>query len=341
MSERHSFDGARLESYLAARLPQWRGPLQVRQFNGGQSNPTYLVSGAGQSYVLRSKPAPAAQLLQSAHAIEREFRVMRGLASQGIAVPEVYLLCEDEAIIGRAFFVMQYVTGRIFWDQSLPGFDPADRTALYDEMNRVIAALHQVAPASAGLGDFGKAGNYLQRQIARWTRQYRASATAVIAPMEQLIEWLPDNLPRADDDAIVHGDFRLDNLIFDPHLPKVIAVIDWELSTVGDPLADFSNHCIGWHIAPGEFRGIAGLDLAALGLPPEADYIRRYCERTGRAGIDHWNFYLAYNLFRMAAILQGVYRRGTDGLGASDTAVEHGAKARTLAQLGWHYARKA
>jgi aminoglycoside phosphotransferase (APT) family kinase protein len=193
----------------------------------------------------------------------------------------------------------------------------------------------------AGLGDFGRPGNYFARQIARWSRQYEASATGVIDAMDRLIAWLPGHVPPGEETAVVHGDFRIDNLIFDPHAPRIIAIIDWELSTLGHPLADFSYHCMSWHIAPGGFRGIAGLDLAALGIPTESDYLRRYCERTGRAAIEHWNFYLAYNLFRLAAILQGVYKRGTEGLGASDSAVEHGANARMLAELGWEHARKA
>jgi len=341
VNERHRFDTAGLETYLADHLPGWQGPLTLRQFQGGQSNPTYLVQGGGQSYVMRSKPAPAARLLPSAHAIEREFRVMQALRQQGIPVPAVRVLCEDEGVIGRAFYLMEHVAGRIFWEQSLPGLRPGERAAVYDEMNRVIAALHAVDPVRAGLGDFGRPGNYFARQIARWSRQYEASATGVIDAMDRLIAWLPGHVPPGEETAVVHGDFRIDNLIFDPHAPRIIAIIDWELSTLGHPLADFSYHCMSWHIAPGGFRGIAGLDLAALGIPTESDYLRRYCERTGRAAIEHWNFYLAYNLFRLAAILQGVYKRGTEGLGASDSAVEHGANARMLAELGWEHARKA
>jgi aminoglycoside phosphotransferase (APT) family kinase protein len=341
VTERHRFDVDRLERYLRDRLTGFAGPLQVRQFQGGQSNPTYLLSTPGQQYVMRSKPGPVARLLPSAHAIEREFRVMGALASQGVPVPEVLLLCEDESVIGRAFFVMQHVDGRVLWDPALPGLTPAQRGAVYDEMNRVIAALHRVDEAAAGLADFGRAGNYFERQIGRWSKQYRASATEPIEAMDRLIGWLPDHVPAGDDSAVVHGDFRLDNLIFHPTEARVLAVIDWELSTLGHPLADFSYLCMSWHIPPGAFRGIEGLDLAALGIPSEAEFIASYCRRTGRQGIEHWDFYLAYNLFRIAAILQGVYKRALEGLASADNALQAGPNARALAAIGWRYASRA
>jgi aminoglycoside phosphotransferase (APT) family kinase protein len=341
VTERHRFDVDRLERYLRDRLTGFAGPLQVRQFQGGQSNPTYLLSTPGQQYVMRSKPGPVARLLPSAHAIEREFRVMGALASQGVPVPEVLLLCEDESVIGRAFFVMQHVDGRVLWDPALPGLTPAQRGAVYDEMNRVIAALHRVDEAAAGLADFGRAGNYFERQIGRWSKQYRASATEPIEAMDRLIGWLPDHVPASDDSAVVHGDFRLDNLIFHPTEARVLAVIDWELSTLGHPLADFSYLCMSWHIPPGAFRGIEGLDLAALGIPSEAEFIASYCRRTGRQGIEHWDFYLAYNLFRIAAILQGVYKRALEGLASADNALQAGPNARALAAIGWRYASRA
>ncbi|MCS7100530.1 MAG: phosphotransferase [Burkholderiaceae bacterium] len=341
VTERHRFDLDRLHEYLRRHLPGFAGPLVVKQYQGGQSNPTYLLQTPQRRYVMRSKPGPVAKLLPSAHAIEREFRVMRALASQGIPVPEVLLLVEDESVIGRAFYVMQHVEGRILWDQALPGMSPAERAAIYDEMNRVIARLHSVDVAAAGLADFGKAGNYFARQIGRWTKQYQASATETIAAMDRLIEWLPLHIPPGDETAIVHGDYRLDNLVFHPQEPRIVAVLDWELSTLGHPLADFSYHCMSWHIPPGQFRGIAGLDLAALGIPTEAEYIRRYCERTGRRGIEHWDFYLAYNLFRIAAILQGVYKRALEGIASSDNALAAGARARGLAELGWQAAQRA
>ena len=341
VTERHRFDTARLTDYLNAQLPDFVGPVTVKQFEGGQSNPTYLLNTAGARYVMRSKPGPVAKLLPSAHAIEREFRVMRALAAQGIPVPEVLLLCEDESVIGRAFYLMAYVEGRIFWEQSLPGLVPAERAAIYNEMNRVLAALHSVDVEQAGLADFGKAGNYFSRQIGRWSKQYLASETTPIPAMNRLIDWLPQHVPQGEETAVVHGDYRMDNLILHPREPRVIAILDWELSTLGHPLADFSYHCMSWHIPPGAFRGIAGLDHKALGIPSEADYIARYCERTGRGTIDHWNFYLAYNLFRIAAILQGVYKRATEGIASSDRAMQSGKNAIALAELGWKYAQRA
>jgi aminoglycoside phosphotransferase (APT) family kinase protein len=341
VTARHRFDVERLSAHLQQHLPGFAGPLQVRQFQGGQSNPTYLLSTPRARYVMRSKPGPVARLLPSAHAIEREFRVMRALRTQGIPVPDVLLLVEDESVIGRAFYLMQHLEGRIFWDQSLPGLARRERGAIYDEMNRVLAALHRVDVAAAGLADYGRAGNYFERQIARWSKQYRASETAGIAAMNALIAWLPEHVPPGDETAVVHGDYRLDNLIFHPGEPRVIAILDWELSTLGHPLADFSYNCMSWHIPPGAFRGIGGLDHAALGIPSETEYISRYCERTGRTGIEHWNFYLAYNLFRIGAILQGVYKRATDGLASSDDAPAKGAAVRTLAELGWSFAQRA
>jgi aminoglycoside phosphotransferase (APT) family kinase protein len=338
---RHAFDIARLQVHLEKHLPEFRGPLEVQQFQGGQSNPTYLLTTPAARYVLRSKPGPAAKLLPSAHAIEREFHVMRALAAQGIPVPWTLLLTEDESVIGRAFYVMQHVEGRIFWEQSLPEVAPDERAAIYDEMNRVIARLHQVDIERAGLADYGKAGNYFERQIGRWSRQYRASETEPIEAMDRLIDWLPAHVPPGDETTVVHGDFRMDNLIFHTREPRIVAILDWELSTLGHPLADFSYHCMSWHIPPGAFRGIAGLDHAALGIPSEAEYIHRYAERTGRGAIEHWHFYLAYNLFRIAAILQGVYKRSTEGLAASNNAQQAGRNARALAELGWRTAEAA
>jgi aminoglycoside phosphotransferase (APT) family kinase protein len=328
VTDRHRFDVETLAVHLARHLPDFKGSLTVKQFQGGQSNPTYLLKTPTASYVMRSKPGPAAKLLPSAHAIEREFRVMRALAAHGIPVPETLLLCEDESVIGRAFYLMQHVEGRIFWEQSLPALSNAERTAIYDEMNRVIAALHLVDIERAGLADYGKAGNY------------RASETEKLDAMDRLIDWLPQQIPPGDETTVVHGDYRMDNLIFHPTEPKIIAILDWELSTLGHPLADFSYHCMSWHIPPGAFRGIAGLDLKALGIPTEADYIASYCARTRRPPIDHWNFYLAYNLFRIAAILQGVYKRATEGIASSDNALQTGKRVQALAELGWDVARR-
>lgn len=339
--ERHRFDADALERYLRDRVEGLRGPLTVEQFRGGQSNPTFLLGAGDRRYVLRAKPGPAAKLLPSAHAVEREFRVISALAGAGVPVPRTYCLCEDESVIGRAFYVMEFVAGRVLWEQSLPGMTSGERTAVYAEMNRVISALHSVDYAAAGLADYGKPGNYLARQIGRWSKQYRASETEPIEAMHRLIAWLPENIPPGDETAIVHGDYRLDNLIFHPSEPRILAVLDWELSTLGHPLADFSYHCLGWHIPPGKFRGIAGLDLEALGIPGEDAYIAAYCASTGRPGISHWNFYLAYNLFRIAAILQGVMKRAIEGIAASDQALDAGSRARPLAELGWEYAGKA
>jgi aminoglycoside phosphotransferase (APT) family kinase protein len=341
VTARHRFDVERLAAHLEQHLPEFRGPLTVQQFQGGQSNPTYLLKTEAGRYVMRSKPGPVAKLLPSAHAIEREFHVMRALASQGIPVPWTLLLVEDESVIGRAFYVMEHVEGRIFWEQSLPGASVAERTAIYDEMNRIIARLHTVDIERAGLSDYGKAGNYFARQIGRWSKQYRASETAKVDAMDRLIDWLPAHIPAGDETTVVHGDYRMDNLVFHPTEPRIVAILDWELSTLGHPLADFSYHCMSWHIAPGAFRGIAGLDHAALGIPDEAEYIRLYSERTGRGPIDNWNFYLAYNLFRIAAILQGVYKRATEGIASSDNAVKSGENAKALAELGWRYAQRA
>lgn len=341
ITERHRFEVEPLAAYLAANLPGFAGPLEVKQFQGGQSNPTYLLITPSTKYVMRSKPGPVSKLLPSAHAIEREFRVMRALRAQGIPVPQVHVLCQDESVIGRAFFVMEHVDGRIFWEQSLPQSNPAERAAIYDEMNRVIAQLHTVDVERAGLADYGKSGNYFARQIGRWSKQYQASETEQIEPMNRLIEWLPQHIPPGDETAVVHGDYRMDNLIFHPAEPRIVAILDWELSTLGHPLADFSYHCMSWHIPPGAFRGIAGLDHAALGIPSETEYIRSYCKRVGRGPIAHWNFYLAYNLFRIAAILQGVYKRYTEGLASSDNAKHAGANAKALAELGWQYAQRA
>jgi aminoglycoside phosphotransferase (APT) family kinase protein len=347
--DQHAFDLAALEAYLAPRLDGFAGPLTVTQFKGGQSNPTYLLRTPQRAWVMRSKPGPVAKLLPSAHAIEREFRVMKALAGSGVPVARMDLLCEDESVIGRAFYLMEYVQGRVLWEQSLPGMANDQRAAIYDEMNRVIAALHSVDVAAAGLADYGRPGNYFDRQIGRWSKQYLASQTEAIAEMDSLLQWLPAHVPPSARDesqvSVVHGDYRLDNLIFHPDEPRVLAVLDWELSTLGHPLADFSYHCMAWHIPPGTFRGIGGLDHAALGIPSERDYVRRYCERTGRADPDavmaDWNFYLAYNLFRLASITQGIAKRVVDGTAASAQARATGAATRPLAQMAWRFAQAA
>jgi aminoglycoside phosphotransferase (APT) family kinase protein len=379
-ADRHRIDVDRLAAWMRANVEGFSGPLTVEQFRGGQSNPTYLLGTPSLRYVMRSKPAPVAQLLPSAHAIEREFRVMGALRGSGVPVPRMLAQCADESVLGRAFFIMEFIEGRVLWDQTLPGFDRAGRAAIYDEMNRVIAALHAIDPTVVGLGDYGRPGNYLSRQIDRWSRQYKASETESIIAMDHLIEWLPGRIPVREAVAVVHGDFRMDNLVFHPTEPRVLAVLDWELSTLGDPLADFSYHCLSWHIPPGRFRGIAGEDIAALGIPPEADYVARYGQRLGalrassagaapdqgsathgsathgsatQGGADRttvasgaagaiadWDFYIAYNLFRLAAILQGIMKRHVEGIAASEQAAEAGSRARWLAETGWTIARR-
>ena len=349
VSEQHAFDTAALQAWLQRALPGFAGPLHVEQFKGGQSNPTFKLITPAAAYVMRCKPGPVAKLLPSAHAVEREYRVMAALAGRGVPVPQMLALCEDESVIGRAFYVMSMVEGRVLWDQSLPGLGRAERGAIYDEMNRVIAALHTVDVVAAGLSGYGKPGNSFERQIGRWGKQYMASITQPIEAMHRLMAWLPAHMPASALDqskvSVVHGDYRLDNLVFHPSEPRVLAVLDWELSTLGHPLADFSYHCMAWHIPPGAFRGIGGLDHAALGIPHEADYVARYCERTGLATPESlatdWNFYLAYNLFRMAAILQGIAKRVEDGTAASAQARQAGAGARPLAELGWSFAQRA
>jgi aminoglycoside phosphotransferase (APT) family kinase protein len=333
--EAHRFDAAALERYLQGRIEGFSGPVTVEQFKGGQSNPTYLVSAGDRRYVLRRKPP--GKLLPSAHAVDREHRVMTALAGTDVPVPRTRCLCEDESVIGTAFFVMDYVPGRVLWDPALPGLSPAERAAIFDEMNRVIAALHRVDPASVGLGDYGKPGNYFARQIDRWSKQYRASETEKIEAMDHLVEWLPKNIPPGEATSIVHGDYRLDNMIWSPTEPKVKAVLDWELSTLGHPLADFSYHMMTWRVSPGEFRGLRGADLASLGIPDEAAYRDAYCRRTGVGPIDpmHWGFYMAYNMFRLAGIAQGVMARALQGNASSAQALEVGKKARPLAEAAW------
>lgn len=338
VQERHRFDVERLERYMHEHVADFRGPLSVEQFKGGQSNPTFLLVTPGQRYVLRRKPP--GKLLPSAHAVDREYRVISALHPAGIPVARSFALCEDETVLGTAFYIMEYVAGRVFWDQSLPGLAPAERRAIYDEMNRVIAALHQVDYEKAGLSDYGKPGNYLQRQIARWTKQYRASETEKIEAMERLMEWLPQHIPADDDTCVVHGDYRLDNVIFHPTEARILAVLDWELSTLGHPLADFAYHCMYWRLLPGEFRGIGGLDLKALGIPSEQEYVAMYCARTGRTHIDHWDYYMVYNMFRLAGILQGIMGRVMDGTAASQHAIESGKRARPMAEAGWRQVEK-
>jgi aminoglycoside phosphotransferase (APT) family kinase protein len=335
VEERHRIDVGALQAFLGFKISA------VEQFKGGQSNPTYRLTAAdGKRYALRRKPP--GKLLPSAHAVDREFKVISALYPTGFPVAKPLVLCEDEGVIGTAFYVMDCVEGRVLWDQSLPGMSKAERFAIWDELNRVIALLHTFDFHKLGLADFGKPGNYIARQVARWTKQYQASETERVEAMDNLIAWLPKNIPPETGTSVVHGDFRLDNTIYHPSEPRILAVLDWELSTLGDPLADFAYHCMSWHIPPGSFRGIAGLDLQALGIPSEKQYIDTYCKRVKREPIDpsHWDFYQAYNLFRMAAILQGILKRVVDGTAASAHARETGMRARPMAELGWQQVEK-
>ncbi len=332
----HAFDVDAVECYLRDHIEGFDGPIDVAQFKGGQSNPTFVLATRGKSYVLRRKPPGA--LLPSAHAVDREYRVISALAGSGIPVPRTYVLCTDLAVIGSMFYVMEMVHGRVLWDPLLPGMTRDERGAIFDEMNRVIAALHRVDYAAIGLADYGKPGNYFARQIDRWTRQYKASATERCEEMERLIDWLPKNIPVGDETAIVHGDYRLDNMIFHPTEPRILAVLDWELSTLGHPMADFSYHMMTWRLAPHEFRGMRGVDFATLGIPTERDYLERYLQRIvapRTPSETEWGFYMAYNMFRMAGILQGVKARALAGNAASAQALEAGNRARPMAELGW------
>jgi aminoglycoside phosphotransferase (APT) family kinase protein len=315
-----------------------RGALSCQPLTGGQSNPTFLLTKGSQQLVLRKKPPGV--LMASAHAVDREYRVMKALQDSDVPVPKLHAFSDDLEIVGTPFYIMEFLKGRVIVDQSLPGMTPAQRGAIYEEMNRVIAALHQVDPGAVGLETFGKPGNYFQRQIARWSRQYLEANTENIESLHALIEWLPQNIPAGDQTSIVHGDYRLDNLVFHPTEPRAIGLLDWELATLGHPMADFAYHCMSWHIPASLWRGIAGLDLAALGIPDETAYVKRYTEATGFAGEEHWDFYIAYNLFRMAAILQGIARRAADGTASAPDAKETGSKARPLADIGWHYAQR-
>lgn len=329
-------DSRQLESWLGANVAGFVPPVSLERFQGGQSNPTYLVTdGAGARYVLRKKPE--GELLPSAHAVDREYRVIAALGDSEVPVARALGYCSDAGVIGTPFYVMAFVEGRVLWDPALPGVENAERTAIYDDMNRVIAALHCIDPAAVGLADYGRSGNFFERQIGRWTRQYQASVIEPIPAMERLIEWLPAHVPPSDETRLFHGDLRLDNMIFHPTEPRVLAVLDWELSTLGHPLADFAYHALPWRLTAAQFRGMAGTDYAALGIPDERSYLDTYCRRTGRAPIDpaHWEFYLAYSMFRLAAILQGILKRAADGTASSAQAKETGARARPIAEAAW------
>ena len=332
----HRFDEARLAAYLGAELPGFAGPLTVRQFQGGQSNPTFHLHTPGASYVLRKKPPGV--LLPSAHAVDREYAVQSALADSAVPVAPMRLLCRDEAVIGTMFYVMDHLPGRVFADRTLAGVPPEARAAMYHDMNRVMAALHAVDWQAAGLAGFGRPDGYVARQIARWSRQYVAADTGELAEMDRLMAWLPAHAPAADETAIAHGDFRLGNLIFHPTEPRVVAVLDWELSTLGHPLADLAYNCIPWRL-PVAMEGLLGGDIA--GIPSEAEYVAAYCRRTGRTDVPDLDFFIVFSLFRWAAIAAGVYRRALDGNAADARALTIGTKYRALAEAAWRLAERA
>ena len=335
VAPQHAFDTAKLAAFMRQNVDDFQGELEIEQFKGGQSNPTFLLAAGGRRYVMRRKPPGT--LLPSAHAVDREYRVISALAGSDVPVAKAYALCEDASIIGTAFYIMDYVQGRILWNSALPEHSPDERAALFDEMNRVIAALHRVDYQAIGLESYGKPGNFIERQVARWIRQYRASETERIEAVENLIAWLPQHIPAGDETRIVHGDYRIDNVIFHPTEPRILAVLDWELSTLGHPLADFAYHCMTWRMPPGPSRGMAGLDLTALGIPTEEAYLAAYCRRTGRDGISQgdWEYYMVFNMFRLTGILQGIMARALQGNASSPEALAAGKRARPLAELAW------
>jgi aminoglycoside phosphotransferase (APT) family kinase protein len=336
-------DAARLDRYLAAHVTGFAGPLTIKLFKGGQSNPTYLLETPSRRYVLRRKPP--GKLLPSAHAVDREYRVTRALHAQGFTVAEPLVYCADESIAGTPFYVMGFVDGRVFWEPQMPGSNPTERAAVYDSMNETIARLHALDPAKIGLADFGKGENYVARQVERWSKQYRASETEKIDAMERLIDWLPNNIPAGGPVRLVHGDYRLDNLIVAGDQPKIAAVLDWELSTLGDPLADFSYHLMTWHMPHSESAAgtatLVGHDLRPLGIPAMSDYVDAYVARTGLDPRPALPVYLAYNFFRIAAILQGIIGRVRDGTATSEFAPAKAEMIRPLADKAWDFAQQA
>jgi aminoglycoside phosphotransferase (APT) family kinase protein len=338
VQERHRFDIERLGRWMQERVVGYAGPLRVEQFKGGQSNPTYKLVAASGDYVLRRKPP--GQILASAHAVDREYRVLDALKNSGVPVARVHGLCEDTGVIGTMFYVMDCVAGRIFWDPRLPEVSALERRAIFASMNETIAKLHLVDYRTLGLEGYGKPGNYVARQVGRWTQQYRAAETTPIPAMEKLIAWLPDRRPPENETRLVHGDFRLDNCIIHPTEPRVVAVLDWELSTLGDPTVDFAFHVMPWRIPPDVFRGLAGVDLAGLAIPVEGEYVEMYFEAVGRTRPREWDYYIVFSMFRLAAIMQGILKRALDGTASSQEAMKVGELSRTLAALGWDLAQK-
>lgn len=332
----HRFDEQALADYLASSIDDFEGPMTVRQFEGGQSNPTFQLITPSRTYVMRKQPP--GELLPSAHQVDREYRVMHALWDTGVPVPKMYCLCEDPEVIGTKFYVMEMVEGRLFTETSLPGHSPEARRAIYLDLARVMAELHKVDPAAVGLGDFGRPGNYYERQIGRWTKQYLASKTEEIEAMDHLIEWLPENIPEQGKTVIVHGDYRLGNVLIHPTEPRIVAVLDWELCTLGDALADLGYLCQEYHGESYEDEGLASVDFATSGIPTEEEFVAEYCKHAGRERIDNWPFYLIYNMFRSAGIIQGVYKRGLDGNASSEKALEYKDHCRSRSERGWSLA---
>ena len=338
VSKSHQFSLNKLDNFLKSELPNFSGIKEIKQFKGGQSNPTYLIKTYTKSLVLRRKPP--GDLLKSAHAVDREFEVIKSLKKAGFPVPMPYLLCKDESIIGTIFYIMEFIQGRIFWDPDMPESSKEERKAIYDDLNKNLAKLHNFNHESIGLKDFGVPGNYFSRQISRWTKQYRLSETKEISAMDNLISWLPKNIPEGDDSSIVHGDYRLDNVIIHPTEPRIIGILDWELSTIGHPLGDFTYHLLTWQLPDVGIGsgGFLGKNLNDLGIPNQEDYIDQYCERTGRVkGIENRGFYFAYNFFRLAAILQGIAGRVRDGTASNKKAKKLIHAIEPLADIGWQH----
>lgn len=321
-----------LARWMEAHVPEFCGPVTATPLAGGQSNPTFRLGAPSGEYVLRRKPLGT--LLQSAHMVEREYRVIAALAGTGVPIPRVHALCEDQAVIGSTFYIMEFVPGRVFIDPRLPGLSAIDRAGIFDSMNDTIARLHQVDPFAVGLEGYGRPDNYLQRQFARWSKQYRLSETVAIPAMDRLIDWLPSRLPEGSEARVVHGDLRLDNMLIHPTEPRVVAVLDWELSTLGDPLADFANNTLAWWLEPDVFRGLLGVDLPGLGIPSAAEYVAAYNKRTGRQPGPGWDVYVVFNLFRLAAIVQGIAKRSEDGTASDPSAAALGRMATPIADAG-------
>ncbi|WP_119678032.1 phosphotransferase [Indioceanicola profundi] len=340
--DQHRFDQGALEAYLSRHLEGFRTPASIRQFQGGQSNPTFLIEdAAGAKFVLRKKPP--GKLLPSAHLVEREYQAMRALAGTPAPVPKARLLCEDASVTGTAFYVMDFIDGRVFADVTLPGMRPAERAAIFDAMNATLAALHSVDWRAVGLEGFGKPENYIARQVDRWSKQYVAAKTDEIPAMDRLMAWLPEHIPAGNETTIAHGDYRLGNLMFHSSEPQVAAILDWELATLGHPLGDLAYNCMAYHLPAGvkEFPGLMGIDLKAEGIPSEDEYLDAYCRRTGRSGIPDWNFFLAFSFFRIASICQGVYARALAGNAADRRAQRYGQVAQATAEIGWSLAQKS